>query len=413
MSYRLLKFTTTYSKFEKEYEKKVQKPKKTSFEQLYKIFSESYYGWSDWYAKYLRELGNDAWEVPATLKPLQKKWAQKNQVQFDPKKWKKKIALCQAKKYQPDIVFLQNLYFFDQEFRKSLRNAVGGNVVLVGWRSAPTSDFSKFKDIDLVLTSLPYFVDLMRKKGIKAELLYGGFEPSILEDSDVVSANRDIQFSFAGSLGSQYGAHEKRFAVISELLKRTPLHVWSGAKSNEEISYARYTKRWLKYYSNYALKKIRVPPKVRRSIPYIRQAERWTNPPRRTTLSKTYSDRLHSPVFGKNYFNILSKSKLTLNHHIDIAKEYAANNRLFEATGMGACLLTEDKVNIEKFFDKNKEVVTYSSIEDAKKKAKYLLKNENKRKSIAKKGQSRTIRDHTFKKRVKKLDYYIKKHFKL
>ena len=48
---------------------------------------------------------------------------------------------------------------------------------------------------------------------------------------------------------------------------------------------------------------------------------------------------------------IVGKGKVTVNRHIDIAEEYANNMRLYEATGMGACLVTDAKLNLPCLFD--------------------------------------------------------------
>jgi len=57
------------------------------------------------------------------------------------------------------------------------------------------------------------------------------------------------------------------------------------------------------------------------------------------------------------------QSKMTFNSHIDCAEQFAGNMRLFEATGMGACLITDSKSNLPEMFEPDVEVVTYRSAE--------------------------------------------------
>ena len=106
---------------------------------------------------------------------------------------------------------------------------------------------------------------------------------------------------------------------------------------------------------------------------------------------------------------MLSDSKITLNTHIDISSEFASNMRLFEATGVGTCLLTERQENLKDIFEPDAEVVTYSCPEEAVEKANYLLTNADERKQIAEAGQQRTIKNHTFEQRAGQIDQMIRK----
>ena len=60
-------------------------------------------------------------------------------------------------------------------------------------------------------------------------------------------------------------------------------------------------------------------------------------------------------AWGRQMYQVLLRSKIVLNHHGDIAP-YANNLRLFEATGMGALLLTDWKENLEEMFEPGKEI---------------------------------------------------------
>jgi spore maturation protein CgeB len=108
-------------------------------------------------------------------------------------------------------------------------------------------------------------------------------------------------------------------------------------------------------------------------------------------------------------YEIISQSKITLNNHIDDAKNEAANMRLFEATGVGTCLLTDWKENLHELFEPDREVVTYKSVEECIEKVKWLLDHPQEREAIAKAGQARTLKDHTFAQRAIQLDEIIRK----
>ena len=102
-------------------------------------------------------------------------------------------------------------------------------------------------------------------------------------------------------------------------------------------------------------------------------------------------------------YQLLHDSRITLNTHIDISPRSASNMRLFEATGVGICLLTDWKENLAELYEPESEVVTYRTASECVEKVRYLLGHEAERKAIAAAGQRRTLRDHTFTQRATQL----------
>lgn len=124
-----------------------------------------------------------------------------------------------------------------------------------------------------------------------------------------------------------------------------------------------------------------------------------------STRVDSYSEALlknqKSPVYGIDMFNLFLRSKIVLNFHVGAAGDYAGNMRMFEVTGVGSCLLTDNKKNMKDLFDLEREVVAYENAEDCISKVKWLLDHEDERKSIALAGQQRTLRSHTVEERCK------------
>ena len=75
--------------------------------------------------------------------------------------------------------------------------------------------------------------------------------------------------------------------------------------------------------------------------------------------------------------------------------------RLFEATGCGALTLTENFKNLPDLF-RGSEVVNYDGVKDVVAKvAHYLdLEHDFEVQTIAERGQKRTLKDHTYDKRM-------------
>jgi spore maturation protein CgeB len=123
-------------------------------------------------------------------------------------------------------------------------------------------------------------------------------------------------------------------------------------------------------------------------------------------------ERASNPVFGLDMYQLLHDSQITLNTHIDIALEWASNMRLYEATGVGTCLLTDWQDDLSELFVPDKEVVTYRNANEAVEKANYLLTHDNERRAIAHAGKKRTLAEHTFDKRAIQFDELIQKALK-
>ena len=106
---------------------------------------------------------------------------------------------------------------------------------------------------------------------------------------------------------------------------------------------------------------------------------------------------------------MLRDSFLTLNHHGDVPA-YANNMRLFEATGVGTLLITDWKANLHEIFEPGKEVVAYCSAEECSEMIRYYLEHDKEREDIARAGQQRTLRDHTYYKRMQQLVNIVQKY---
>ena len=77
--------------------------------------------------------------------------------------------------------------------------------------------------------------------------------------------------------------------------------------------------------------------------------------------------------------------------------------RLYEATGVGALLLTDNQLDLSDLFEPGKEVATYDSIPDCVDRISRLLADASLREQIAHAGQARTLSAHTYHNRCAQL----------
>jgi spore maturation protein CgeB len=113
--------------------------------------------------------------------------------------------------------------------------------------------------------------------------------------------------------------------------------------------------------------------------------------------------RYHGQAWGLDMFRVLYSSRIALNRHIRVAGDYANNMRLYEATGVGALVLTEERLNLDELFVPGNEVVTYTTEDELVERIDYYLQHDDERRSIAEAGQRRTLSEHTHRHRLERV----------
>ena len=83
--------------------------------------------------------------------------------------------------------------------------------------------------------------------------------------------------------------------------------------------------------------------------------------------------------------------------------------RIFEVVASNSLLLTENVENLEDYFEIGKEIETFSTIDEAKDKINFYLKNDSAREKIANLGHARFLKEHTSKIRLNNILQQINK----
>ncbi len=361
------------------------------YEEQMRVRNESLFGLADFYSSNLHKLGNEAWDIHVNNEFMQRAWAQQYTSQPDEAvsiaqpgwnvlqqircvaartplrhlkplfrpvlrsldKRQYKILAAQIKHYRPDVLFNLDMKSMSSLFLKEMKPYTR---LLVGQIASPLPPNQDFRCYDLILSSLPNFVEDFRRRGIPAELHGFAFEPKILKR--LKQGESSISISFVGSLSSH---HKARVQLLEQVCARQDMEVWGqGIHSLPETS----------------------------SIRRCYRGEAW----------------------GIEMYQILSSSKMTLNHHINIAGPYANNMRLFEATGVGTLLVTDWKVNLREMFEPGKEVVSYRTPEECAELIEYYLEHDEERKSIACAGQKRVLQEHTYYHRMQEFVDMVRKY---
>ena len=358
------------------------------YDEQMRVRNESFFGVADFYSKNLRKLGHEAFDIHANNAFMQKAWAKENGVRvkepsyverilqrairqarrgasltpvryFKPllrlfstpssnqQAWFYEILAAQTKYHKPDVLLNQTMSGIGTGFLRRVKSHVG---LLVGQHAATSlPDSEEWGCYDLVISPFQPTIRSFQARGVPAEFNGLGFEPTVL--SCLEPSGRIFDITFVGSFSS---VHSSRAALVESVCKRfSQMRIWGP------------------------------------SVDHL---------PQGSPIRKCYVGQ----AWGREAYQKLHASKATLNHHGDIAP-YANNMRLFEATGVGTLLITDWKMNLHDMFELGKEVVAYRSPEECIKLVQYYLEHDREREAIARAGQERTLREHTFYHRMQEL----------
>ena len=401
LGYRFQRITTTDYSYLQPFLAQYPNYKQLSYPEFYDLYTQRCSGWHSNFSAHLPKLGYVAQDICVNFEYLQKLWAKENGVEYSNDNWLRDIATAQVRRFRPDVMFLDDLYVTDAPFRQFLREISPAPVKLVGWRAAPTEDYSILRDLDLVLTCTRHFAKEMEDHGVKARVMMHGFEPSILKLVPP-DTERTFDFTFMGSLVLEEGFHNQRFQLIKTLVERTGLQVWGRLREKNHGSRSKQLASRITFRANRLLRDLDASDQLLARLGAW--DERYQRGPLAKETFRTHPGRFHPPVIALDYFELLAKSKINLNNHIDCAAGYAGNIRMFEVTGMGTCLMTDWMINLPDMFEEDVEIVTYRNADECVEKVTYLLDHPQELAAIATAGQRRTLRDHTYVNRSEQLD---------
>jgi len=124
-------------------------------------------------------------------------------------------------------------------------------------------------------------------------------------------------------------------------------------------------------------------------------------------LGRAYGGRF---VWGEEYAKVarLSKIFLAFDSRPEIRKSMSA--RMYTAVGCGAFYLCRHVEGIEDVLVPDREIVTFHDEDEMIDKIHFYLKNDDHRQKIAKAGEQRVSRDHTYEIRIKEMLAIIEKN---
>jgi hypothetical protein len=258
------------------------------------------------------------------------------------------ILLAQVEEFRPDLVLNQDVFHVDTRLMRRIKGI--GSPILVGQVGIEPSRGEDWTVYDLLISQLPRIVQSFRAVRVRSEVCHLAFEPAILDALPAAPA-ADVEVSFVGSVSVD---HRQRIALLEAVAQRYELKLWG-------------------------------------------------NRPLTLSASSPLQRCFQGEVWGADMYQVLRRSRITLNSHIDLAGREAGNMRLFEATGVGTFLLTDFKDNLDTLFTPDREVVAWRSIDDCLNAIGRYLVDDDGRAAIARAGQARTMAQHTYSHRAREI----------
>ncbi len=256
---------------------------------------------------------------------------------------KVRILLEQIREFKPDVVYCIDINFLNKQLVRRVKKLTP---VLVGQIASPLPPKSFYIEYDHIFSAHPKQVNHFKKLGISSSWLPLAFEQDHLkhfEHQGWPQRSRDV--TFVGSFGRHQASTGPLMKAVAKLVPTLEIFTFAPLSQLKRLG-----------------------------------------------LDKL----LKGKAWGFDMHRIFAESKVVINRHGQVADGYAVNYRLFEATSMGAILVTEEGKNISELFEPGVEVLTYRTLEEAAEKVKMALDDYPKWSAVAKAGQKRTLENHTF-----------------
>ncbi len=385
---KILRVSSVYPDYLKSFYTKNQNIRNKTYKEQSDLLDYNGYPGAEYLKTDLANLDVEIWTVYQNIDSIQNAWFKEHFPTKDIPKILDLIVIAQAQKFKPDILWYD---YFDTNLLKMIIEQVPSIKLKLGWVGSAIPKTDCWQYLDLVLSCAPESVAHLTSIGIPAKHFNHGFDPKInnwLKNNETI-----LDLIFIGQLIRGKDFHLYREQLIENLTNEFNLKLYSS-KNNI-----------LKELSLYGLKTLFFHLKSKTKLEIFNQLPVFKNISNKPINPINFKLRpyIESPIFGLDMYQKIKDAKICLNIHADSSPLYASNMRLFEITGVGTCLLTDWKQDINKLFIEDKEIVTYKTKDDCIKKVKWLLDHPKEREQIALAGQKKCLKDHSFEQRAKKL----------
>ena len=256
------------------------------------------------------------------------------------------ILKAQIEEHRADVFYNVDATGWGGDFIKNLPGCVKH---IIAWHAAPFRDMS-FSHYDLVVCNFPSILAALDQQGCRTAYFFPAYDPELKPFA--ARQDRPIDVLFVGGYSRH---HSQRSAVLEAVAKLAG-----------------------EYNVVYHLDRSRLCRLAESPLGRLLPLARHRRPAAIRAITR-------EPRFGRDYYELLSRSKIVLNGSIDMAGVDRGNMRCFEALGGGSLLLS-DAGNYPEGMRNGKTIAMYGSPEEAVKQVRTLLGDSEKASSIARAG---------------------------
>ncbi|NCY21527.1 glycosyltransferase family 1 protein [bacterium] len=360
---RLLKISDYYQSFLQQSEDEGS----ASYLQAWHRLMDRRFGWFDMWKRVLEETGHfSVREIVANDALTQGLWWREHaDVHRTPSA--DEILEEQIRQFRPDAIFINNVAVTRPQKWRRWSELAPRQSLLFAYDGLGIHRPESYRELSFILSPLHRFCDRCLEAGVEACPFRPGF-PSPC--TDLESAEKNLGTVFIGGVGTGREGHGPRLQFLDEIAREAPIEFYLSGLGPGQISWGKQIRRLFRGQ--------------------VREARACRN----------LHAKNRGPIFGREMFQALGKSRGSLNYHVAVAGEEGVNMRIYESTGMGSCLLTEERPNLRNLFEVDAEILTYRSRREAMEKIDWIEQNPKKAREIARAGQARTLRDHTLEKQI-------------
>ncbi|MGD0993262.1 MAG: glycosyltransferase [Gemmatimonadales bacterium] len=381
---KTIHITTLYARYIADFERRHPELSRLPLAEHEAVLHADGFGESDHLVRHLTRRGHGAVRVFANYRSLQAKWIRENGRAGRNNPSSFEIVREQVRQWRPELLVIEDCYAFPPPEVRALVEAAPSIRAVVCQHGLEDDIRRLVPSGALLMTPASHLAREWSEAGYKTALVRHAFEPKILEALPPRRSDTRPCVTFLGNCSPL--SHPERHALLRDLAEALPeLEVWTDSFDVPLPGLARSVLAALARHRAH------------------RVWEHFTSPLRR---------RARGALYGPEMYARLRDSLVTLNRHISLSRPSAANMRLFEATGVGTCLVTDAREDMADVFEPETEVVTYGSTAECAEKVRWLLDRPSRADEIGRRGQQRTLRDHTFAQRAEQVEALFLEHLR-
>ncbi|MEO5616812.1 MAG: glycosyltransferase [Candidatus Eisenbacteria bacterium] len=357
-------------------------------------FETNAFGWAGGWGPALAPHGHELSEFWLDLEPQHRAWARERGLP-EAGSGAEDLVVARLREFDPEILWLDHP---DEVLLGRASEACPGLRVTLGWVGSALPDRPIWRKFDCVLSCDAESVATLERGGARASLLHHAFQERVLKR--LVERAPSLDAVFVGQFDPGAPSHAAREQVVDALLENHRVAVFSPP--SRRSGGFETAARGAVWSVAAGLRRAGVPETALRRVPGLGRAAAWPGAPRGAPSARLAA-AIQPARYGLAMYQTFRDARVTLNVQGFGPVHVSSNMRLFEATGVGSCLLTDATGGTAEFFVPGREAVTFESSAECVEKMTWLLEHEAERAVIAQAGQTRCLAEHTFAHRAPRL----------